>query len=216
MSNGIDTTAFENEVRRWNKQFSLISRQNSEPMLKQLIGESLESYRAFIEWAESNSVDLNEFKRINYYDIGSGAGFPGMLWQSLFERDFSNKLYGHLIEPREKRAWFLERCSRVLGHSNLRVINERWNKKYFKNDDPQAELINIVSIKALFLTDEDILGELPDNSQTLICRFHNPQTELDDHLKEKLALPSNAQVVKFVSVDTESSILISSHTNCST
>jgi len=216
LSNNINITAFENEVRRWNKQFSLISRQNSEPMLQQLICESLESYSTFIEWAESSNINLNSFKLVNYFDIGSGAGFPGIIWQSLFERDFGSKICGRLIEPREKRAWFLERCSRMQGHSKLRVVNERWNKRYLSDSNLLAESINIVSIKALFLTDAEILKELPGLTPTIVCRFHNPQTPLDSHLIKKLELPDNAQIVKFPSGDIESSVLISNHTNCST
>ncbi|MBT3316663.1 hypothetical protein HN388_01650 [bacterium] len=213
MSNSIDLTAFENEVRRWNKQFSLISRQNSELMLQQLICESLDSYAAFINWSQINSLKLEIFKRINYFDLGSGAGFPGIIWQSLFERDFGNKINGYLVEPREKRAWFLERCSRLQGHTELQVINERWKKQLLTNT---PESINIISIKALLLTDAEIIKELPDQSQVLICRFHNPQTAQDDCLREKLWLPDNAQIVKFSSDGNKSSILISRHTNCST
>jgi len=216
LSNSIDITAFENEVRRWNKQFSLISRQNSESMLQHLIRESLESYSALIEWSERSSINLKSFKQVNYFDIGSGAGFPGIIWQSLFERDFGDKIYGHLIEPREKRAWFLERCSRMQGQTKLQIINERWNKQHLTNKGLQSEAINVISIKALFLTDTEILKELPDRSSVLICRFHNPQTALDGRLKEKLKLPSNAQIINFPSGDIESSMLISSHSDCST
>ncbi|MCP4144544.1 MAG: hypothetical protein GY752_04575 [bacterium] len=216
MSNSIDVTAFENEVRRWNKQFSLISRQNSEVMLQQLICESLDSYAAFMNWVEINSLKLDSFKQINYYDIGSGAGFPGILWQSLFERDFGSIINGHLVEPREKRAWFLERCSRMQGHTKLRVVNDRWKKQPLMDTCSQSKSINIISIKALFLTDADIVKEIPNQNPVLICRFHNPQTALDDCLRENLKLPDNAQMVNFSSSGSKFSIIISKHTNCST
>lgn len=53
-------------------------------------------------------------------DLGSGAGFPGLVLAIYFPQ---KKFY--LIEPLTKRCKFLEHCVEVLGLTNVLVLNER-------------------------------------------------------------------------------------------
>ena len=65
-----------------------------------------------------------------FIDIGSGAGFPGLVLKIL-----DNKLMGHLVESNTKKAKFLSNTSKLLG-IDIKIHNERFeNLKKFKNDN---------------------------------------------------------------------------------
>ena len=55
----------------------------------------------------------------SWIDIGSGAGLPGLVISLLCERPVI------LVEPRSKRAEFLERTAELLGLSHVRVVPSR-------------------------------------------------------------------------------------------
>jgi len=52
----------------------------------------------------------------NWLDIGTGAGFPGMVVAALSDRPV------WLVEPRKRRADFLSACSEALGVANRTVV----------------------------------------------------------------------------------------------
>ena len=56
----------------------------------------------------------------NIADIGSGAGFPGMVWAIYYPN-----CHVDLIEPTGKRCLFLETVQSTLGLTNVTVINKR-------------------------------------------------------------------------------------------
>lgn len=94
------------EVLEWNPVLSLISRKDPIAACERLLFESIEL---------GQLVDVATARRIA--DVGSGAGFPGMVWALLFP-----DLDVTLVERREKRALFLERTARGLGAGNVTVI----------------------------------------------------------------------------------------------
>ncbi len=56
----------------------------------------------------------------NAADVGSGAGFPGLVWaMAKPEAAFT------LIEPTAKRCRYLEEAAKVLGLENVTVVNRR-------------------------------------------------------------------------------------------
>ena len=87
-----------------------------------------------------------------FIDIGSGAGFPGLVLKIL-----DNKLMGHLVESNTKKAKFLSNTSKLLG-IDIKIHNERFeNLKKFKNDNKfvltsraVSSLNKIIKISFLF------------------------------------------------------------------
>jgi 16S rRNA (guanine527-N7)-methyltransferase len=88
---------FLSEVLQWNQTLSLVSRKDPAAALERLLFESLEL---------AHELGL-EHGRIA--DIGSGAGFPGIVWALAYPR-----VEVTMIERRERRALFLERVCRTL------------------------------------------------------------------------------------------------------
>jgi len=64
------------------------------------------------------------------HDVGSGAGFPGLILP-LFYQD-TTKFF--LYESRRKRANFLKSAIREMGLSNVKVLQERVIKSMFVSD----------------------------------------------------------------------------------
>ena len=91
------------DVLEWNSVLSLVSRKDPLAACERLLFESIEL---------GQLLDVAEVSRLA--DVGSGAGFPGMVWALM-----APQLKTVLIERREKRALFLERTSRALGAANV-------------------------------------------------------------------------------------------------
>lgn len=66
-------------------------------------------------------------------DIGSGAGFPGILYAIIYPT-----LSVTLVEPMRKRADFLVRCKNELNLENVTVICNRV-EDYFKNNEKKYD-----------------------------------------------------------------------------
>lgn len=96
---------FLSEVLQWNRALGLVSRKDPLAACERLLLESLEL---------AHELGL-EHGRIA--DIGSGAGFPGVVWAASFPR-----VEVTMIERRERRALFLERTCRTLPVENAAAV----------------------------------------------------------------------------------------------
>ena len=96
---------FLSEVLQWNPTLGLVSKREPVAACERLVLESLELARV-----------LN-LSRGRVADVGSGAGFPGVVWAlDLPELEVT------MIERREKRALFLERTCRTLPLPNATAV----------------------------------------------------------------------------------------------
>jgi len=167
------------EVLRWNARFSLISRVAPEQRLLALQQECDAAFRALHEaWPEFRSGASGDARPLRYIDLGSGGGFPGLIWQAWLQDvglpDMT--LVGTLlVEPRDKRAWLLEQVARAAGWP-VEVRRVHWGRR----QPPPPSLLppahDLITLKALRLTDDDILSgwrrERPDGGTPVtICRF---------------------------------------------
>ncbi len=97
--------SFLSEVLQWNPTLGLVSKREPFAACERLALESLELAR------------LLGLTRERVADVGSGAGFPGVIWAlTLPEVEVT------MIERREKRALFLERTCRTLPLLNATAV----------------------------------------------------------------------------------------------
>jgi 16S rRNA (guanine527-N7)-methyltransferase len=94
------------QILEWNPTLGLVSRKDPLGACERLLCESLELGALLDVGAVETAADL-----------GSGAGFPGLVWAVMHPR-----LAMTLIERRQRRAAFLERTVRALGVSNVAVV----------------------------------------------------------------------------------------------
>jgi len=180
---------FGDEVLRWNAQFSLISRIDPARRLEELLQESrhafpvLSDFLGRVLFSDGSSDPFSPF--LNYLDLGSGGGFPGIPWSLFFgELIAEDRWSGLLVEPRRKRAWFLERCLRILDLGGVDVAEGRWGDVLGDMAEPDFDSPRawLISLKALRLSDEEILRgwrrysglEHPaPGGFVIICRLHS-------------------------------------------
>ena len=103
--------SFLQEITRWNDQIGLVSKPSIADVLTRMVIRSLSLFR-FLDRLEG--VDLGG----PIVDIGSGAGFPGLIW-AMLRPDTPITL----VERKEKKAAFLERCAVVLRLPAVEVVH---------------------------------------------------------------------------------------------
>lgn len=166
--------AYRAEVLRWNRRINLVSRQQTAGRLDALLDQC---DRAFAALAGAHP-ELGRGS-ILYCDLGAGAGLPGFVWHHrLSQKHAGTETW--LVEPREKRAWFLERVARLGAPPAYGVLCGRWGEVAAAAAGSQETAL--VSLKALRLGDPEVLaglvalrqgsGSLP--GRAVIARFHPP------------------------------------------
>ena len=194
---------YRKQILRWNDQINLISRQDTADRLEGLIRQCRDGWDRL---AASGVCGLMEASRIWYFDLGSGAGLPGFVWHiQMAAAGLPARTL--LVEPREKRAWFLERVAHLVDTAPLHVSANRWGdigKDCFSGviSEPLPSHI-VISLKALRLPDSAVLEGLvpflelaeshaidrgPETS-LLIARFCPPDQEWSEDLADGLEIP---------------------------
>jgi len=164
----------EAEILRWNQQINLVSRVDT----RRLVGHLVRQCRAGWALVDAALADDPVLAEATYVDIGSGAGLPGLVWSAI--RDQRQQGGGQImVEPRHKRAWFLQRVAREMALEDLQVRSGRWGEAGGRLDEVAAPSL-LISLKALRLRDQQILGGLPDDpagpgwSRVVVVRFLEP------------------------------------------
>jgi len=121
-------------------------------------------------------------KTKNLLDIGTGAGFPGMILAiGLPDTQVT------LVEPLAKRASFLQFVKADLGLENVKVVKKRV-------EDMQPEIFELVTSRAV--TDTDMLLKLSknfrdENSKLLFYKGERVYDEVSKDLKHKVIKTKN-------------------------
>lgn len=140
------------EILIWNSRINLVTRQQTERKLATMLAHCLAAW----ELARQALGDHDWFATCPYVDIGSGAGLPGLVWASAREH-LGHTGPVHLIEPRRRRAWFLQRAAGAMALQGVRVANQRWAEGLLSPPLP-ATIPALVSLKALKMDDRTILA----------------------------------------------------------
>lgn len=94
-----------------------------------------------------NSVDMDKIN--NFLDIGSGAGFPGIVLKIFFPH-----LHGTLIDSNNKKTTFLQKIIQKLDLDNMMVVNDRV-ENFSKNN---LNFFDLVTARAV--SNMSVLSEL--------------------------------------------------------
>jgi 16S rRNA (guanine527-N7)-methyltransferase len=113
---------YMNLLQEWNNKFNLTTITEEKDVLLKHFYDSL---------CINKSINLNEIKTL--CDIGTGAGFPGLVIKIVFD-----SISVDLVESSTKKCEFLNEVIRKLNLNNINVINERaeiYAKKYRETYD---------------------------------------------------------------------------------
>jgi 16S rRNA G527 N7-methylase RsmG len=190
------------EVLRWNSQFSLISRIDPELRLLALQQECDAAFQALhANWHLFRTDPATAALPLRYIDLGSGGGFPGLVWHAWLQDVGlpSTPVIGTLlIEPRDKRAWFLEHAARIADWQ-VEVQRTTWGRAGQRRRPPSAAEApipahDLITLKALRLTDREVLAGWRQSrpatgTPVTICRFCSPE---DSANESELGIPDSA------------------------
>ncbi len=118
----------------------------------------------------------------NLLDIGTGAGFPGLiLAMALPETEVT------LVEPIAKRASFLQFIKADLGLENVRVVKKRV-------EEMPSEIFDLVTSRAV--TDTEMLLKLSENfrdknSKLLFYKGERVYDEVSKNIKHRVIKTKN-------------------------
>ncbi len=205
------TEAFREELLRWNQQINLVSRQETSDRLDGLFRQCIGGVGAVAQVIERLNTSFGPGYLSHYFDLGSGGGLPGVLWHIIFSDNLPGNpgvgspkqaLITHLVEPREKRAWFLNRLNRIPEIPVFEVLHGRWGDVCINpgvvSIEKQARAIILISLKALHLDDEKVLAGLSSAMalsslpyRVIITRYYPPEQILDNELVSSLGIPSS-------------------------
>lgn len=114
---------YRDELLRWNRQINLLTRRDPEATAETLIRQCIGAFDLW--WGASGQALVGAGGALRVFDLGSGGGLPGFVWLALLaERGVVSA--ATLVEPRVKRAWFLERLARMPGGPTFTVVATRW------------------------------------------------------------------------------------------
>jgi 16S rRNA (guanine(527)-N(7))-methyltransferase RsmG len=95
-------------IKHWTLKIDLVSPQSDEMLVSRHILDCVCSERI----VASQNIEAN----LNFVDVGSGAGLPGIVLAIL-----DQKRVVHLVEPRQKRCFFLNEVKQELKLENVLI-----------------------------------------------------------------------------------------------
>jgi 16S rRNA (guanine527-N7)-methyltransferase len=101
------------DIVEWNERASLVSKQTTAISLDRLVRQSAQLF----EFITRYGVPARGGTPLRVVDIGSGAGFPGIVWKLL-----EPTLSVTLVERKQRKATFLERTIAVLKLAEVEVV----------------------------------------------------------------------------------------------
>ncbi len=191
-------SAFQAELLRWNASMNLVSRRDAQKTCAGLVEQCLKTFELFRTWCDGRAL-LAMDEPLFYVDLGSGAGFPGVIWnQQLFQAGLMPETL--FVEPREKRAWFLDRVGSLGGAAPQKVVRGRWGELGEDYGPPATCGAVLVTLKALHLNEFMVLDGLAKSikenadpsggfSEVVIARFYPPDQQCDSLLESSLGFP---------------------------
>ena len=142
------------ELTKWNRKMNLIAAASDQEVLDTHFLDSL----TLLPLLKSLALP------IRLLDVGSGAGFPGLVLKAVFP-----ELQVTLVEPRQKRVSFLKHIIRTLGLTEIDVQAVRLEKHTIAA--PLAEPFQVITSRAFTSISEfvELAEPLCQTGGTIVC-----------------------------------------------
>lgn len=160
----------------WNKKFNLTRITEEKEVYLKHFYDSLSIKRA-----------INLYNYNNLVDVGTGAGFPGIVLAIIFKN-----LKIDLIEANSKKCSFLTVVKETLSLDNIQIINER-AESYAKIAREKYEIATCRAVSHLNIISEIIIPMIKVSGYFLPLKG-----EIDKEIKEGLSILTklNAKLVE--------------------
>ena len=157
-SEAVDRLACHAELlERWNRVVRLVGEAAPAEWIRRHYAESVAA-RAY--WRAASEEGGRE---PGLLDIGSGAGFPGLVLAALRpERPAT------LLEARERKAAFLAEAARELDLPNVRVVRERFDAELASRLAGAVECATIRGVRLPGPTIASLVDALPEEGRLVV------------------------------------------------
>ena len=149
-------------LQEWNKVMDLTAIDEEEQIIEKHFYDSLISAKYF------------KYENQTLLDIGSGAGFPGLVLAIAFPN-----LKITLLEPTLKRCNFLNEVIKVLDLSNVKVVNDR-AENYVKEKRESFDLVTSRAVSRLNMLLELSIPFLTIQGTMIALKGKNANLELKE------------------------------------
>ena len=149
-------------LQEWNKVMDLTAIDEEEQIIEKHFYDSLISAKYF------------RYENQTLLDIGSGAGFPGLVLAIAFPN-----LKITLLEPTLKRCNFLNEVIKVLDLSNVKVVNDR-AENYVKEKRESFDLVTSRAVSRLNMLLELSIPFLTIQGTMIALKGKNANLELKE------------------------------------
>lgn len=143
----IDITLTEIQLKQLDTYYKLLIEWNNKINLTRIIDEKEVYLKHFYDSITLiKAIDLN--KNINVCDIGTGAGFPGIVLKIVFP-----KINIVLLDALNKRIEFLNIVIKELNLKNIITVHDR-AENYIRNNREKFDLITCRAVSKLNIISE--------------------------------------------------------------
>ncbi len=144
-------------LERWNRVVRLVGEAEPAEWIRRHYAESV---AARVYWRASMGEGGGE---PGLLDIGSGAGFPGLVLAALHPgRPVT------LVEARERKAAFLAEAGRELDLPNVRIVRQRFDAELAVRLAGAVECATIRGLRLPELTVTRLVEALPDGGRLVV------------------------------------------------
>lgn len=172
-----DLSTYYDYLVEWNQKINLTSIINKEEVYLKHFYDSL---------TLSKAIDLN--KVINVCDVGTGAGFPGLVLKIVFPN-----IKMTLVDSTKKRTMFLEQLIKKLNIINCDVVTAR-AEDFIKKNREKFDLITCRAVSKL-----NIISELCIPGVKINGYFIPMKANIEEELKNKDIIKKlNSEIEKII------------------
>ena len=163
------------ELRRWNKRLSLVGPGTAREVVERHYGESLAA------------VPLIRPSDRSLLDVGSGAGFPGLVLAAAFP-----SLNVTLVEPRERKWAFLCNAVRLCGLSS-RCLNVRVQHPLSKDLPGEVDVITCRAVSLAPKLLQTLCEGFPQSRFLIWCGATRPELPDIREVGHEIALAGSSR-----------------------
>ena len=146
----LDIKINEKILKNLDEYFNLLNEWNKKFNLTRIVEEKEVYLKHFYDSLTiQKSVNMYEFSSL--IDVGTGAGFPGMVLAIFF-----SNLKVTLLEANTKKCLFLQKVKEKLNLDNVEIINER-SEKYAKTNREKYDIATCRAVSHLTVISEIII-----------------------------------------------------------
>ncbi len=162
----------DNQINQLKKYYRMLIDYNSKINITSIVEEKEVYLKHFYDSITLvKSIDLKD--NLKVCDIGSGAGFPGLVLKIMFPN-----LVVTLIDSVTKKTNFLNQVIKELNLTNIKVINDRV-EDFSNNNKEKYDLVTCRAVSKLNIISELCIPLLKVNGY-----FIPMKSEISDELKD--------------------------------